>query len=47
MYEETGDRAYLREAIRCANALAAHVAPGDNAHTPWPFPRRRADGSHP
>ena len=41
MYEETGDRAYLREAIRCANALAAHVRPGDNTHTPWPF---RVDG---
>jgi hypothetical protein len=41
MYEETRDRAYLREAIRCANALAAHVAPGDNTHTPWPF---RVDG---
>jgi len=37
MYEETEDRAYLREAIRCANALAAHIRPGDNTHTPWPF----------
>lgn len=41
MYEETGDRAYLREAIRCANALAVHVRKGDNSHTPWPF---RVDG---
>ncbi len=41
MYEETGNRSYLREAIRCANALAAHVEPGDNDHTPWPF---RIDG---
>jgi hypothetical protein len=41
MYEETGDRAYLREAIRCANALAAHVRKGDDSHTPWPF---RVDG---
>jgi hypothetical protein len=41
MYEETGKRSYLREAIRCANALAAHVDPGDNSHTPWPF---RVDG---
>ena len=40
-YERTGDRAYLREAIRCANALAAHVRPGDNLHTPWAF---RVDG---
>lgn len=41
MYEKTGDRAYLREGIRCANALAAHVGKGDNSHTPWPF---RVDG---
>ena len=41
MYEETGDRAYLHEAIRCANALAAHVRAGSNSETPWPF---RIDG---
>ncbi len=41
MYEETGDRAYLREAIRCADALAAHVRAGDDTHTPWAF---RVDG---
>lgn len=41
MYEETGDRAYLEEAIRCANALATHVQPGDDTHTPWAF---RLDG---
>lgn len=41
MYERTGDRAYLREAIRCADALAAHVQQGDDTHTPWPF---RVDG---
>lgn len=41
MYEATGDHAYLREAIRCANALAGHVRSGDNTHTPWPF---RVDG---
>jgi hypothetical protein len=41
MYEETGDRRYLREAIRCADALAAHVRVGSNSETPWPF---RVDG---
>ncbi len=41
MFEATGDRAYLRVAISCANALAAHVQPGDSTHTPWPF---RVDG---
>ena len=40
MYEETGDRTYLHEAIRCANTLAAHVA-GSDSETPWPF---RIDG---
>ena len=41
MYEKTGDQTYLREAIRCADALAGHVRQGDNAHTPWAF---RLDG---
>ena len=36
-YEMTGDRKYLDAATRCANALAKHVRPGDDDHTPWPF----------
>jgi hypothetical protein len=36
-YKLTGDRKYLEAAIRCANALAKHVRPGDAEHTPWPF----------
>ncbi len=36
-YELTGDRKYLTAAIDCANALAAHVRPGDDTHTPWAF----------
>lgn len=40
-YEMTGEKKYLQAAIRCANALAEHVRPGDNSHTPWPF---RVDG---
>ena len=36
-YEMTDDRKYLAAAIDCANALAAHVRPGDDTHTPWPF----------
>lgn len=40
-YEMTGNRSYLDAAIRCADALAAHVQPGDDTHTPWPF---RVDG---
>jgi hypothetical protein len=40
-YEMTGERKYLEAAIHCASALAAHVRPGDDDHTPWPF---RVDG---
>ena len=36
-YEMTGERKYLEAAIHCANALASHVRPGDDDHTPWPF----------
>lgn len=36
-YEMTGGRKYLEAAIKCAQALARHVRPGDAEHTPWPF----------
>jgi hypothetical protein len=36
-YEMTGERKYLEAAINCAKALAKHVRPGDDDHTPWPF----------
>jgi hypothetical protein len=36
-YEVTLERRYLRAALRCADALAAHVRPGDESHSPWPF----------
>ncbi|HZT70700.1 MAG TPA: hypothetical protein VFC10_13245 [Terriglobia bacterium] len=36
-YEMTGERKYLEAGIHCADALAAHVRPGDADHTPWPF----------
>jgi hypothetical protein len=36
-YELTGERRYLRAAVRCGNALANHVRAGDATHTPWPF----------
>ena len=36
-YKLTGERKYLDAAIRCAQALAHHVRPGDADHTPWPF----------
>ena len=36
-YKLTGDQKYLEAAIKCANALAKHVRPGDADHTPWAF----------
>jgi hypothetical protein len=36
-YEITGDKKYLEAGIRCADALAKHIQPGDTEHTPWPF----------
>lgn len=36
-YELTGDRKYLDAGIACADALAGHIRPGDEDHTPWPF----------
>lgn len=36
-YEMTGERKYLEASVHCADALAKHVRPGDDEHTPWPF----------
>jgi hypothetical protein len=36
-YEMTGERKYLEAAMKCGEALAKHVQPGDADHTPWPF----------
>jgi hypothetical protein len=36
-YELTGNRRYLRAAVRAADSLASHVRAGDAARTPWPF----------
>jgi hypothetical protein len=36
-YEMTGERKYLAAAIRCADALAKNIKPGDDEHTPWAF----------
>jgi len=36
-YELTADEKYLKAAIACADALAAHVRTGDESHTPWAF----------
>jgi len=36
-YEFTLEPKYLQAALRCADALAAHVRAGDESHSPWPF----------
>lgn len=36
-YEFTLEQKYLQAALHCADALAAHVRPGDQSHSPWPF----------
>jgi len=36
-YEYTLEKKYLQAALHCADALAAHVRPGDQSHSPWPF----------
>lgn len=37
LFKKTGERKYLDAAVNIANTLAAHVQPGDNDHSPWPF----------
>ena len=36
-YKMTGERKYLDAAVKCGQALAKHIRPGDATHTPWPF----------
>ena len=36
-FELTGDAVLRDAAVACADALAAHVRPGDKRHSPWPF----------
>ena len=36
-YEVTLEKKYLDAARHCADALARHVRPGDESHSPWPF----------
>jgi len=37
LYEMTGNTKYLREAIRCAEALVKNFKTGDAQNSPWPF----------
>jgi hypothetical protein len=45
-YEFSLDKKYLQAAIHCADALAAHVRPGDESHSPWPFRVDAWSGTH-
>lgn len=36
-YEYSLEKKYLEAAIHCADALALHIQPGDESHSPWPF----------
>ena len=36
-WQLTGDARYRDAAVACATALARHVRPGDDTHSPWPF----------
>jgi hypothetical protein len=44
LYEMTGEKRYLDEAIRCANALVRNYKPGNATISPWPFRCRARDG---
>ena len=47
LYEMTGDTKYLREAIRCAEALVKNWITGDAEHSPWPVRCYARDGKAP
>jgi len=44
-YEFSLDKRYLQAAKNCADALASHVRPGDEQHSPWPFRVDAATGT--
>jgi hypothetical protein len=44
LYEMTGNTKYLREAIRCADALVKNYKTGDAAISPWPYRCYARDG---
>jgi len=45
-YEFSLDKKYLQAAVHCADALAAHVRPGDESRSPWPFRVDARTGTH-
>jgi hypothetical protein len=45
-YEFTLEKKYLQAALHCADALVAHIRPGDQSHSPWPFRVDARTGTH-
>jgi hypothetical protein len=45
LYKITGDRPYLRAALRIANVLAGKIIPGDGGVSPLPYRVRARDGA--
>jgi hypothetical protein len=37
LFDATGERKYLQQALQNARVLAANQLPGDASHSPWPF----------
>jgi hypothetical protein len=46
LYNATGDKRYLKQALRNAKALAGNMRPGDASHAPWPFRVDSVTGQH-
>jgi hypothetical protein len=45
LWEMTGEERYLKEAIRCAEALVKNYSVGDAGRSPWPYRCHAKDGS--
>jgi hypothetical protein len=45
LWEMTGEERYLKEAIRCAEALKKNYVAGDAVRSPWPYRCHAKDGS--
>jgi hypothetical protein len=45
LYEATGERIYLDQALHNARVLAANQSGGDGSHSPWPFRVDYRDGA--
>ncbi len=46
LYDATGDKASLRQALRNARLLAKNMRVGDATHSPWPFRVDSVTGEH-